>query len=106
MTKALRPARSRGKMPPRSQRQRSRRNDRDEESSAQVGTSTIASPNINSPHAQVGVTTNAAAPAEVPAIAAPAAATGTHAPALPPQIINNSTAAAFSADAFPPNTHT
>ena len=75
-------------MPPRSQRQRSRRNDRDEESSAQVGTSTIASPNINPPHAQVRETTDAAAPAEVPAIAAPTAATGAHAPALSPTIIN------------------
>ena len=80
-------------MPPRSQRQRSRRNDRDEASPAQVGTSTIASPTINSPHAQVRETTDAAAPAEVPAIAAPAAAAGAHAPALPPQIANNSTAA-------------
>jgi len=86
-------------MPPRSQRQRGQRNNRYEAPAAQVGTSTIALPNTNPPHAQVGETTNAAAPADVPVGAAPAAATGAHAPALPPQITNNLIAANLASTA-------
>ena len=79
-------------MPPRAQRQRSQRNNRYEATAAQVGTGTIASPNINPTHAHVGESTNAAAPADVPAGAAPAAAPGPHALAPPPQTVNDSIA--------------